>query len=277
MSGSRVKTMVIAALAVINVFFMTFIIRDTVADARSERQAIENACAVLRNNGIEIDPDIIKSNGAIRTMRTARGDEAEAAIARAFLGVTDIPEQGVINLYEKAGRGTAEFSSGGAFEVVLNEGVITNDSGALRTVGRLLRSMKLEAKEPVVSGAPGYETVTAVSAYKGASIFNCVIEFDFRDNSLRSVKGRYMTGIDAAEDGVKISTAGTTLLCLLAAVRREEIACSRIYSVEAGYQHSIAGSFGDGVIVPAWLITADSGQYIVDDATGEIRRLTMDT
>ena len=275
LSISRIKAMVIAALAVINVFFLTFIIRDTVADARSGRKAIENACAVLRSNGIAVDPDAIKSAGAIRAMRTARGDASETAIARAFLGAANMTDQGVIYLYENTERGTAEFYSGGDFEILIIEGVITNTGGTLRTVNRLLRSMQLKTKEPTITGAPGNETVTAVCTYKGASIFNCAVEFVFRENSLERVTGRYVTGIEAAEDGSEISTAGTTLLCFLAAVRRGEIECARIYGVEAGYQYSVAGPSG-GVITPAWLITADSGQYIIDDATGEIRQLTID-
>ena len=276
MSGSRIKTMVIAALAVINVFFIAFIIRDTAADARSERRAVENACSVLRNNGVYIDPDDVKSGGSIRAMRVARADEAEAVIARAFLGTADMTDLGVICLYENAGLGTAEFSSGGVFTIMLNEGAVTNSGGTLRTVNRLLRAMKLETKEAAVSGAPGYETVTAVNSYKGASIFNCVVEFTFRGSSLESVRGRYMAGIETAEDGTEISSVGTALLCFLAAVRRDEVECARIFGIEAGYQHNIAGSFGEGVISPAWLITADSGQYILDDATGEIRQLAIE-
>lgn len=276
LSGSSIKTMVIAVLVVINAFFLTFIIIDTAADARSERQAIENACSVLRSNGVSVDPETIKGGGALRMMRASRSDEAESAIARAFLGSANMTDKGVIYLYENTARGTAEFSSGGAFTILLNEGVITNDGGTQKTVSRLLRAMKLETREPVVSGPPGNEIVTAVSTYKGTSVFNCVIEFVFRGNSLESAKGRYMTELEAVDDGAVISTAGTALLCFLAAVKRDEIECARIFSIEAGYRHSIAGSLGDGVIAPAWLVTADSGQYIIDDAAGEIRRLTVE-
>lgn len=271
MSGSRIKTMVIAALVVINVLFLTFIVIDTVADARSSRQAIENACSVLRINGIEVDPDTVKSSGALRTMRSARDDEAEAVIARAFLGLANMTEQGVICLYENAERGMAKFSSGGEFEVLLHEGAVKYTGGTLRTVNRLLRSMQLKTKDPIVTGAPGSETVTVVSTYKGSSIFNCVIEFVFSGENLESAKGRYVTGVEEAEEGVVISTPGAALLGFLAAVRREEAACTRIISAEAGYQYTVTGSFGDGLIAPAWLITADSGLYIIDDATGEIR------
>ena len=273
MSGSRIKTMVIAALLLINVIFLTVIIVDAVAGVRSERQAIENACAVLRHSGIEINPDDVMTAVALRTMRTARGDEAEAAIARALLGPTVMTDQGIIYLYENVERGIAEFFSVGDFKILLNEGVITNANGTLRTVQRLLRDMKLETAEPILSGEPGNETVTVAGAYRGKSIFNCVIEFIFNGENLEIVKGRYVTNIEVAEDGTEISSAGTTLLTFLAWVKREDVECARIDSVEAGYQHRAVGSFGESVIAPAWLITADSGRYILDDATGEIWQL----
>ena len=269
MSGSRIKTMVIAALLLINVFFLTVIIIDTVEDTRSERQAIENACAVLQLSGITVSPDNVKAGGSFRTMRTARGDEAEADIARALLGPTVMTEQGIIYLYENTDTGTAEFYSAGDFTVSLNEGVITSSGGTLRLVQRLLRKMGVKTAELTLSSAPGGETVTTVGAYKGVSIFNCTIEFMFRGENLEMVKGRYVTGAEVMEDGTEISSAGTALLGFLAWVRREDVRCSRIDLIEAGYQHRMAGPFGE-VIAPVWLIVSDSGRYIFDDATGEV-------
>jgi len=270
------KSLVIAALALINIFFLVVIGFDTVNDARTKRQAIENVCAVLQKGGIAIDPDNVKSGGEIKTMKTSRGDETEAAIAHAVLGPTVMTDQGVIYQYFSETRGVAEFSSAGDFEIRLNEGAITETNGALRTVQGILRDMKLEASGINVYGEPGNETVTAVSAYKGVSIYNCTIEFKFQGGNLLTVKGRYITGITPAGEDTVISQAGTALLGFYAAVRdesREDIACTSISSVEAGYQYRVVGTFGEGLISPVWLFVTDTGQYIFDDATGEVRML----
>ena len=274
MSGSRLKILVIAALVFINAVFLAVIISDNTADAQNERKALENVCSVMQNGGIMINPDDVRTSGVLRTMRTARSDQAEAIIARAVLGETVMTDQGVIYLYENAERGIAEFYSGCDFEIRVNAGVIPSSEGASRTVRRLLRDMRLETAELFTEGEPGGETVTAVSAYKGASIFNCAIEFVFSGGSLQTVKGRYMTGAVPAEDGAEISRAGTALLGFFAAVRnedKEDVDCSQIYGVEAGYSHRVVGSFGEGVISPAWLITTDTGIYIMEDLSGEIR------
>jgi len=257
----------------INALFLAVIVIDVVMEKRLERETTANVCRVLRAGGIAINPDDIQSNSALRTMRTARSLESEAVIAEAILGQTHVSDQGVIYLYENEERGVAEFASAGDFEIRLHDGVIVNSGDSLRTVQGLLRSMKLETTGLSLSVSHDGEVVTAVNAYRKASIFNNTIEFVFIDGSLHVIRGRYVAGFEPAEDGVAISPVGTTLLGFLAEVRREDredVECTEIHSVEAGYQHRIA-SFGDGVISPAWLISTDNGTYLVDDATGEIR------
>lgn len=272
MSTSGLKTIAIAILLLINALFLTVIISDAFADMRSQRETIENVSEVLRAGGIKIDPGDILTNDSIRTMHTARSVEAEAIIAEAILGQTVVSDQGVIYTYENAERGVAEFASAGDFEIRLREGAIMVTNDTLRTVQGLLRSMKLESTRLNVSVSPDGEIVSAVSAFRNASIFNCNIEFVFSEGSLHTIRGRYVAGFEPAEDGIVISPVGTALLGFLAEVKRdrEDVDCTEIHSVEAGYHHRVAGSFG-GVISPAWLIVTDNGTYLIDDTTGEIR------
>ena len=272
MSLSRMKTIVIAALVLVNAFFLTIILIDKYADARDERLTIEKACSILQSNGITIEPDSIITSGAINTMRTARIIEVEAAIAYAFLGQVDMVDQGGdIYLYENPDSGIAEFSSAGDFSVQLISGVIKSNDSALRTTRELLRKIKLEVTAPTASLDLTGEKVSVYGEYKGARIFNCPIDFIFVDDSLQTVKGRYVADVEAMEGGVQISQVGTVLLGFLAAVKREEIECREILSIEAGYQHSVAGVFGEGVLNPSWLITTETGRYLIDSATGEMR------
>jgi len=272
---SRVKTIVIAMLALINAFFLALIVIDAVAEAYTERQTLDNVCAIMRRGGIEVRPDDIGPVGAIRTMRTARVLEVEEGIARAFLGPAAMVDQGVIYLYENAERGAAVFASAGDFEIRMVDGAITDESGPVSTVSELLKGMGLETSAP----APPVELdsdavmVTVVGTYRGASIFNCLIEFVFEGGSLQVVRGRYVAGVEPVEGGAEISRVETALLGFLAAVGNEDkefVDCKRIYSVEAGYRQRVSGSFGEGYIAPAWMIATDNGRFLMDDATWEI-------
>jgi len=274
MSVSRIKTLVVAALVLVNVFFLVLIISDTVADARSERQATQDVCSVLQAGGIIIDPDDVRADNSLRPMKTARGNEAEATIAQAVLGSTETTVRGVIYEYENARNGIAVFYSGGDFEIYINPGVITSSGGTVRVVQRLLRDMNISTSEIVSAGEPGSEVVTALSAYKGVGILNCAIEFVFSDGSLETIKGRYVTGLEPVDDSTGMSRVSTALLGFLAAVRseeREDVVCTRILNVETCYRHHVVGSFGEGVIMPVWLITTDSGRYVIDDISGDIQ------
>jgi len=275
LSSSRVKTVAILALLLINAFFLTFIIIEAAATVRNEVEALENVCAVLRAGGIAVSPDYVRTGGAIRPMRTSRVLEAEETIAHAILGPTVKTDQVVIYHFENAERGYAEFASAGDFDIRLYEGVITSGSGTLRTVEGLLRSMRIESAGLVMTIDPenDTETVTALGAHGGARIFNCSIEFVFHGGSLQTVRGRLIAGIEPVEDGTVISNVSSALLGFLAEVRREEredVTASRIFGVDPGYRHRVIGPSGEGLLAPAWLISTDAGNYLVDDATGEI-------
>jgi len=275
MSMPRVKTIVIAMLALFNAFFLALIIVDAVAEANTERQTLENICAIMRRGGIEVRPEDIGTVGAIRTMRTARVLEVEEGIARAFLGPAAMLDQGVIYLYENEERGSAVFASAGDFEIRMVEGAIADGGDRVRTVNGLLRGMGLDTSPPSAPVQLDSDTVmvTVVGTFRGASIFNCLIEFVFEGGSLQIVRGRYVAGVEPAEGGAEISRVETALLGFLAAVGNEDkehVDCTRIYSVEAGYRQRVSGSFGEGVIAPAWMIVTDNGRYLMDDATWEI-------
>ena len=263
MSVARIKTIVIVALALVNAFFMTIIAVDNYSSARSERQAIESVCSILQSNGIRIDPDSIKTAGALRTMRTTRDIALEESIALVFLGEADITVQSLIYRYENPDRGYAEFSSGGNFEIQLNAGVITDTDGTLRTVQKVVRDMRLETSAPVLSLSPEAEIVSVLSRHKGTDIFNCSIEFFFVGGNLQTVRGRYVAGAEPIEDSAGISNVGTALLGMLADVVKGDIECEEIIGVEAGYQHSVVGSFGEGVLTPSWLIITPSESFFV--------------
>jgi len=271
MSISKVKTLAIAALCLINIFFVALIVIDNAADARSERLARTHAVAVLDEFGISVSSDAVITRGALRTMRTTRNLDTEARIAQATLGQAVMtPQGGGIYIYE-SDRGIATFRVTGEFEISLNEGVITNSGGTVRAAEQLLRAMRLETSGiPYLYGRAGEETVVVATAYRGASIFNGTIEFNFRDGSLETISGRYFAEIEPAYDGTEISPPGTALLDFLAAVRRGDAESTRIYRVEAGYFYRP----GEGVLAPAWLIISYTGQrYIIDDASGELLRV----
>jgi len=275
MSGSKIRSIAIVVLILINGLFLGLIISDATEDARAQRESLENISTILINRGIMISPDNIRTDSTIRAMRTARAVEMEQTIARVFLGDTVVTDQGVIFSHENPEKGSALFYSAGHFGVRLNEGVITSESDSKRTVIRLLEQMGLEtdALVTVYNRDSNTEVITVLSAYRGVSIFNCPIEFVFVGENLSSVDGRFVSGIEPIENGAEISHVGAALLAFLSAVKdedRHDVSCTEIFEVQAGFRYRGVGAAGEGVIDPAWRVRTDNGVFMIDDATGEI-------
>jgi len=276
MSGSKIRNIAIVSLLLVNILFLAIIIIDAAEDARFEREALENISAILYAGGITIDPDNIISADALRTMRTARAADVERSIVGALLGETNITDQGVIYVYENPYRGTAEFYSAGDFDVRLFEGVITGGGDVIRTVRSLLQNMGIETMSIALTSdfddnEAGSEIVTAVAAYRGAGIFNSVIIFEFKAESLVSVSGRYVAGIEPVDDFAELSQVSSALIRFLAAVKNEELSdfdCNEILDVRAGFRHQSVGT-DEGIIDPVWLITTGNARFMVD-SDGEI-------
>ena len=273
MSKSRLKTLVIATLALLNLLFLAIIIIDTAEEAHSQKKALENVCELLRLGGISVKPEVIGGFSPLAEMKTTRDTAAEALFTSVTLGETEITDQGVIYLYESPERGRAEFYSAGDFEMWINQGAVTSSNDKVRTVKKLLREMKLEASQILSVTEAQREYITVRCAYRKASVFNYSVEFIFNGDDLESIKGRYITGIVNTENGETLSTPGTALLGLLRAVKRGEVSCDSIDSVEAGYFYLVAGSFGEGSIIPAWCISTNTGSFIYNERTGEISLL----
>jgi len=276
MSGSKIRNIAIVSLLLINMLFLAVIIIDAADDVRARREALENVSAILRANGIAINPDLIRDTEPIRTMRTFRDIQSEEKIAQALLWATVKTDQGIIYSYENPNRGIAFFYSAGDFSVQMIEGAIQKTpDGAIRTVESILRNMNIETAEitKLLATEDDIEIITAVAAYRGISVFNGIIEFKFVGDSLKEVSGRYVTGIEPIDESTAISHVGTALLVFLSAVRdesRQDIFCTEIFNIEAGFRHRPIGLFGEGVIEPAWMITTDNGRFMIDDTTGEI-------
>ena len=259
MSVPKIKNIVIAALVLINAFFLVFIVADSIENSRSERIQLENLTAVFNASGIILDPDNIRNvRTPLPAMRSSRNIQTEERIAQAVLGSVDIAEHGVIiNEFTRHGAGTATFYSGGNFDIMLYDGVISSDDEA-ETVRRILNDMGIEVSDVFESE---YGIFTAFVAYRGFRIFNNTIRFIFGNGSLRAVFGRYIAAIEPADDS-EIPSVITSLLAFLAYADGPD----EILQVEAGF-YSESGMIGDGFLKPVWLISTNSGRRHIANGT----------
>lgn len=269
MPVSKIKNIIIVALALVNLIFIAVLISDSIADRSERREALRSLSSIMSDNGVALDIDGISEDQELPALSAKPGEDIRSRIASAILGDTECSDQGGgVYLYSGAG-GQAVFRSGGEFELTLSAAEFDISGSAEKTVGRILKKTNINAEIISAEEDGGTQTVTAVCVYNGIQIFNCRMEFVFTGGSLAGISGRLSMDInEKTEKTVTISSA-TALMKFLELIRRGRVECTEIYNVSAGYLMSVT-PLGDCEFNSAWLIGADLGNYYIDAETGRL-------
>ena len=266
MSVSKIKSIAIILLLILNVFFLVVIVVTRAGSYYENREALENACEVLRENGIEVSPRDIHANYGLARQEALRDTERQEEIVLALLGVTDKNDLGGnIYSYTNPEKGEAIFYNNGEFSVEFFSEVFTQNGTAEKTTAKLLKEMKLEAMSALATGEAGAESVEAQCVYRGVRVMGCFVRVDFKDGAISAFTGRLVSKVTGTEQGETIISPLTALLRFLNSCVNGEVSCTEITRMEAVYQITEAGVFGYEYLAPAYLLTTDSGQYTVGE------------
>lgn len=266
---TNIKNVIIAALAAINLLFITFIVANGVSERRERAQAARDLADILARHGVTLEEGAIRDFSAPQQALAERSRAEEKEFADLLCGETTVtPGGGNILQYEGSlGRGV--FQSGGNFTVKVSvEGAA--GGRAEETTRQYLKKLRNRAEifRLVLTG--GRESVLARYYWKGSPIFNCVVAFTYEDGRLVEVSGKRVSALRADEGEEDTHLVSTAALAFLRAVREGRVSCSRISAVEAGYVYVTVSAFGEGALHPAWAFTTDTGVYYYDAVTGMI-------
>ncbi len=266
----KIKNIVIAVLLAANLFFLAIVLTDTTGNRRIEKETLENLTSLCESSGVSLRTSELAGDSEALIYTARRSVEAEKKIAETLLGDTDSRESGG-NVYTYTGdRGTAVFRTGGEFTAELETGALHAGGGPDKFAVKLLKDSGVEAEPTEVTELPDSTRVLTVCTLDRVKIWNCTVETVFdRDSNVAEMQGRvFCTGPARASDA-KVTSAPTAVVAFISAVRSGEVSCSEIRDVELGYIMS-ATPFGETVLTPAWRVTADSGNYYIDAADGEL-------
>lgn len=272
MGVSKLKNLIIAALALVNVFFLAIILWNGV-DARVERQrALDALVTVVHSAGIRFSAECIELADPLPVISTSRNVGMEEAIVTSVLGKTDVSTDASDNAYTYSGTyGTAEFNRVGEFRFALHENVYTHSGSPSTVVRSLASAMDVEMAIMETTENGGDSTVRALCTVDGIHVYSAEILFTFSGDSLVQISGRLVFPVksepSAKSDG--ISSVSTALLSFTRAVTNGELECTEITSVSPGYIVRV-NAFGEGELIPVWRVETDAGSYHVSDVNGEI-------
>ena len=275
MEWSRIKTIILLILAVTNALLLGFLTRWELQHQSAQAEALQNAVAFLRENGVSVEDGLVPEEMDLRAQTVAWDRERERAAAGVLLG-GEVREQAwsdeIYRYYTEAG--SLQFHRDGTFQGEFLTGAFPVAQEALEArCLEVLRILDFEG-EPVSSfqTADGGETVLAFrQLWDGVPVFNHQAALTIRAGSLVRLEGRRLTGApreDASRSPISVPTA---LFRFYHGVVSLGDACSRIDRITPGYV--TAAGTGPASMTPVWQIATDTRTYRLDLISGTLSRV----
>lgn len=282
MSWSKLKTIIILILLLLNLFLLGLVGFIRLRSARYEASALSEAAAVLELNGIQVQRDGLPESMKLAALTVARDTRQEAALAAALLGgeVESQASGGGLYVY-RSPMGEASFRSNGEFSVTFSQSPSVSAPDRSGQVRALLEGLDLELWQVDEDGA----SVTAAQSLNGACVYSggylplgqSVLGITFTYDAqgrLASASGLLLMGASANDpDGREPLSVPTALIAFFSFTVDNGEVCQAIRSMTPVYR---ASTSADPIrLTPVWRITTDTGDYFLDAYTAEVTRASQ--
>jgi hypothetical protein len=269
MNSSKLKTLVILMLLLVNGSFLGLWLADKYQSGRIEENTEQGLIRVLAQQGIDMDEEAIPEESPRRRFVLTRDTAKERELAERLLGQVAVEEMGGGFYQYVSDKGTARFTGNGRFEIFLKP-----DSQAERTADALME--ELLAKLDITAVTPNGETEHAndpntagrICLYDDSRIFNNRLTVTLLSDNTAEIVGTGVIGSVAYLNDAEALSPVTALISLAGEIRENEISCGTLLRVEAGFQMLVTAS--GTTLEPVWRIETDSGDLYLDCVTGKL-------
>ncbi len=273
MQWSKIKSIIILILALLNAFLLVFTGTREVRSARYREEARTGAVAVLEKNGIRFLPESIPAELGLRALAVERERIGvhEEAMAQALLGpVRRQDREGDLQVTYTSELGSADFYSSGRFLFRLEPGAIPlNGEAPRRHAARCLDLLAFDGELAGVETAGETTVVTFRQRWEGSPVFSCLAVFTYEGDGLRAVDAQRISGQAAPAEGEEPLSTASVLVRFLAGIHDGVASvCNEIRELTPGYQANLSRPVT--YLSPVWRIVTDTGVYYMDGVTGTI-------
>ena len=275
MEWSRIKTIILIILAILNGSLLFFLMQRELQNQSAQREARQNAILFLRENGVSVEDETIPQEMTLLPQTVEWDREQEREAAAVLLG-GEVQEQAwsdeIYRYYNETG--SIQFHRDGTFQgEFVEEAFQLEGQDAAAYSLQVLEILGIQGESLSVQADSGEEdavTVVCRQLWNQVPVFNHLITLTFREDSLSAVEGRRLTGEPALDTGQKPISIPTALFQFYHGMVALGDVCSRIESITPGYVTS-AGT-GPSALTPVWYIATDTRNYRLDTLTGELSR-----
>lgn len=267
MAWSKVKTIIIVILLVLNLFLLLLVADRQISSSRYEADTLRKTAEALSLNGIDVSAEALPSTMDLPGISVVRSEEAEAAAARLLLsGDIITTNSGSMSVYSSV-SGNVSFQSNGDFSATLSLDW-TQFSSPAEHAAALLEQMGAQVWNITTTG----DTVTVIQSANGAPAYNVRLTLTYAEDCLTAMEGKLLLGTSTpdSEQG-DVVTVPTALISLLEYIIDSGMVCRSIDSMTPGYL--TAASLSDPVrLTPCWYVVTDTASFYLDAATGSVTR-----
>ena len=270
MKTSRIKSIIIVILALVNVFLLVLLLSRQGQQRAAYERSVSQLSQLLTSSNIEFDTALLPASASLPSADLTRDSSAEASLAHTLLGesaqLQDIG--GGISLYE-SDLGSLQFRENGTVDAALD--CYVSDprlfcENVFQSYGYVMDDTSYAQNFSISSGSG---TICALRKAEDHFIFSAPLVFSFEKYTLVSVSGSFLPSvtIGRSADGVDAITA---LVRFLDYRNVNGLVCTQIRLLESGYlpQSSATGT----KLVPVWHISTDVSDYYVNFITGQVTR-----
>lgn len=266
MNTVKLKNIVIAILALLNACLLFLLLFRTSTTKQDYERTVAQLVTLYESGDIRLSPDTIPHSVSLPEVQPQRDTDAERRLAEALLGETlSIDASGGIYRYE-TDNSSCVFRGSGSVEALLSRPV-ESPAAFCRDLGEQFGYGDFRE-----AGDPSALTVSAVRMLDGIPVHDCVLSFRFRENTLISVTGSFLSLPDAFERYSE-SDPITALVNFFDYRSASGVVCTEITGIRCGYLLERSSS-GSQRLLRAVRIDTDVNSYCVLEQSGEVLRLS---
>lgn len=267
MSISRIKTIAIVILVLVNACFLIIFFLDKYDARVSDNQSRSGLVDFMGKKGIAMKEDDIPYDSMRDIYYITRDIEMERELVEAVLGASQSVDQGGYVYKYLNENGEAEFRSTGKFYITINK-YPSGSKSAGELSEELLDMMGIEAVRDSSEGLQSDEIKKAgyICVFEGNEVFNCRIRFTYYADGKVEITGNKIVGTMGYLKKADMLSAVTALVSFVREAESIE-GIERIDNMELGYMMSANAA----ELQPVWRIITNTGYYYIDAVTGDLR------
>lgn len=272
MEGSRIKTVIIMILLVVNGFLLVLVGARRSEARRYEQSALDGSIQVLAQNGIVLSSDTIFGREGYEAGATQRDPELEGRLASALLGETAQGSSLGGGLYTySTEHGQISFRAGGELSAQLRQSSYWSISDPESYSAALADRLGLALRRTRYDIRDGSGEIVYQQLVDSAPLFSCKLTLTFEQGYLTDLSGSLLAMDGFSAESGSLLSLPTVLMRFLDSILDSGDVCSAILLVEPGYliAQSFTGTVG---LQPVWHITTNTADYYVNGITGELSR-----